>query len=114
MPTALELPFAAPIPRNHEVLVVTFLRDAKDAHFVVLDQTNSTLYCAEELWGALQQDAALATTDPIAVVTRWAAWTVSATLKASCVGALVMTKTWGDFAQKTRLLLETGATAPYR
>lgn len=106
MASLLELPFLAPIPRGHEVLVVTFALDDK-APTVVLDRTASTLYCPGDLWGPLHQDPALAVTDPVAVVTRWA-WTVQSTLGGTCAGALISSKSWGGdrLEVKTTLLVE--------
>lgn len=111
MPSTFELPFASPIPRGHDVLVVTFAL-ADKAPTLVLDRTAAVLYCPEVLWGALHHDPALAVTDPIAVVTRWS-WTVRSAMEGVCAGAVVSTKNWGDFDVKTLLLVEK-ATTPYR
>lgn len=57
----IELPFAAPIPRGHEVVVVTFTLDDRSPTIVV-DRTASTLFCPEALWGPLHQDRAMVST----------------------------------------------------
>ena len=112
MPTAHDLPFLAPIPRGHEVLVVTFTLAGKSPT-MVLDRTTSNLYCPEPLWGPLHQDPVLAVTDPIAVVTRFA-WTVQSAVEGVCGGALVSTKGWGDRYEIRTLLLVEPAGTPYR
>lgn len=112
MPSVHDLPFVAPIPRGHEVLLVTFTVD-NQSPTLVLDRTTSIVYCPENLWGPLHQDPVLAVSDPIAAVTRFA-WTVRNTVAGTCVGALISTQNSGNKQEaKTRMLIEP-ATAPYR
>lgn len=113
MPTAHELAFLAPIPRGHEVLLVTFTLEGKSPK-LVLDRTASSLYCPEELWGPLHQDPVNAVTDPVAVITRWA-WTVQSATEGVCAGALLSTKHRGGDRHDVRtMLLIEPAGAPYR
>ena len=112
IPSLHELPFLAPIPRGHDVLVVTFTLAGKSPT-IVLDRTAANLYCTEDLWGPLHQDPVLAVTDPVAVITRWT-WTVRSAVEGVCAGAVMSTKGWGDRHEvKTCLLVEPSA-APYR
>lgn len=112
MTTAHELPFLAPIPRGHEVLIVKFSLAGKSPS-LVLDRTASSLYCPEALWAPLHQDPALAVTDPVALVTRFA-WVVKSAVEGLCAGALVATTAGHDrYDVKTILLLEPPAL-PYR
>ena len=111
MPSTHELLLVAAIPEGHDVLVVTFAL-ADQTATLVLDRTASILYSPEVLWGALHQNGSLAVKDPIAVVTRWS-WTVRSVVEGICAGAIVSTKSWGDFEVKTILLVEP-ATTPYR
>lgn len=76
----------------------------------MLDQTASSLYCAEGLWGPLHQDPVRAVTDPVGVITRWA-WTVRTAVEGVCAGAMMSTKSWGGDRHevKTLLLVEAGA-----
>jgi hypothetical protein len=105
MPTVYELPFIAPIPRGHEVQVITFNGD--ESPTVVLDKTTSSLYCPEALWGPLHQNPALAVTDPIAVATRFS-WTVRSVVAGVCAGAMMSTNQWGGdrHVVKTLLMVE--------
>jgi hypothetical protein len=110
MPSLHELPFLAPIPRGHEVLVVTFASEDKTLT-AVLDRTASSLYCPEALWGPLHQDPVRAVTDPVAVITRWA-WTLRSAVEGVCAGAMMSTKSWGGDRHevKTILLVEVATT----
>jgi hypothetical protein len=115
MATVHELLFLAPIPRGHDLVVLTFGRvPASDgASTVVLDRTASTLYCSEDLYGPLHQDPVLALTDPVAVVTRWA-WTLKSTAAGICGGAMIATTgRGGGLSAKTLLLMDPPGT-PYR
>lgn len=112
MPTTVhDLPFLAPIPRDHEVLVATFATTENRIATAVLDRTASILYCPEDLWGPLYKDPVLAVTDPVAALTRWT-WTLRTAVEGSCVGALVAAGRGGEDA-RTRLVVEA-RTAPYR
>ena len=112
MASAHHLPFHAPIPRGHDVLLVTFGLENK-APTVVLDRTTSTLYCGEDMWGPLQNDPALAVTDPIALVTRWT-WKVRSTIEGVCAGALISTRHVGESHDVKTILLVDAAGTPYR
>lgn len=112
MPSVHDLLFGAPIPRGNEVLVATFTLEERSST-LVLDRTTSTLYCPEELWGALQQDTINAVREPVGVITRWS-WKVKGVVIGTCVGAIVSTTTRGEQQVRTRLLVEPGPAAPYR
>jgi hypothetical protein len=112
MPVAHELSFHTPIPRGHDVLLVTFGLVDKTA-VLVLDRTASNVYCAGALWGPLHQDPALAVTDPVAAVTRYA-WKVRSAVEGVCAGALLSTEGWGDRHEVKSILLLEPAAAPYR
>ncbi len=113
MARVLELPFSAPIPRGNQVLIVTFANGEKSPT-LALDQTASLLYCGNDLRGPLHQDPALAVSDPVAVVTRWA-WTVTSHFEGICAGAMVTSKSTGDsrYEVSTTLLVELPGN-PYR
>ena len=112
MPTLHELPFLAPIPRGHEVLVIKLTLGDKSPS-VVLDRTAANLYCTDELWGPLHQDPGLAVIDPIAVAKRWN-WAVKSVTEGVCAGAMISSKSRGDsYEAKTLLLFEPPGT-PYR
>jgi len=112
---AFELPFLAPIPRGHEVLVVGLLRDpgAFEPSWLALDRTAGVLYCGENLWGPIGRSAEAAT-DPVAILTRWS-WRVAQSATGRVRAALVGSSDVGDsnFA-KTRLFLEPEGAGPYR
>lgn len=109
MPKVISLQFAAPVPRGHDVLVVTFSGQV-GVETVVLDRTVSTLYCSDRMFDIVQQYPEHAVTDPIALVTRWA-WTVRESVQGTSAGSVVGTSR----AVSTRLLVEPqAATAPYR
>jgi len=110
MPSIIELPFLAPIPRGHDVVVVTFTLDDRSPTLVV-DRTAGTVYCPDALAGALQQDPLHAVADPISTLTRWS-WTVKSTMSGVCAGALVSTRVSGNnrYELKTHLLMEPAAT----
>lgn len=112
---AFELPFLAPIPRGHEVLVVGLLRapTATEPSWLVVDRTAGILYCGENLWGPLGQSAEAAS-DPVAVLTRWS-WRVARSATGRVRAALVASSDVGDsnFA-RTRLFLEPEGAGPYR
>lgn len=110
MPSVHDLPFIAPVPRGHDVLVATFVIENRVA-IAVLDRTASTLYCPEDLWGPLYQDPVLAVTDPVAALTRWT-WKLRSATEGSCLGALVASSKNGE-EPRTRLVVEARAT-PYR
>ena len=113
MPVAHQLAFFAPIPRGHEVLLVTFNMEGKSPK-LVLDRTAANLYCPDALWGALHQDPVLAVSDPVAVLTRWS-WTVQSAVAGICAGAVLSTKqSGGDRHDAKTLLLIEPAAAPYR
>src|SRR5262249_46404015 len=102
----------APVARGHGVLVVEFAVAKKNA-MMVLDRTTSCLFCEDELSASLHQDAALALTDPVALVTR-SSWTVKLTVEGVCTGTITSIK--GDasrYATRTLILVES-ASAPYR
>jgi hypothetical protein len=112
-----ELPFTAPIPRGHEVLVAVMRRapDSLVVEHLVLDETTSTLYCTDGLRGPLGRHT-LATTDPIAVLTRWT-WTVERAQRGTVVGAIVSEspRRGPEHDQSTLLFVEPRADAsPYR
>jgi hypothetical protein len=103
MPTAHELAFVVPIPRGHQVLVVTFTGQGKSPT-MVLDRTASTIYCPDALWGPLHQDPVTAVTDPVAVITRFA-WTVKSTTEGVCAGSLVSTNSSGGDRHEVKTIL---------
>lgn len=112
MPTVHDLPFVAPVPRGHDVLIVMFTNGSYSPT-LLFDRTASTVYCPEAITGALHQDPVLAVTDPVAVVTRFA-WTVKSATEGICAGALISVNRLGDrFDAKTTLVVEPPGT-PYR
>jgi hypothetical protein len=109
-----ELPFLAPVPRGHEVLVATLRRspDSDQRASLVLDRTTGVLYCGEPLWGPLDRTP-LALTDPIGVLTRFT-WTVIQRDEGRVMGAMISSASTGDRNHAfTRLYLEAPA-GPYR
>jgi hypothetical protein len=109
-----ELPFLAPVPRGHDVLVVSLRRTPDDPSLsrFVLDQTDGVLYCDEKLWGAFGRDV-LATQNPLGVLTRWS-WVVEKAATGRVAGVMISTKNWGDTNHsETRLFVEPMG-APYR
>lgn len=107
----IELPFLAPIPAGHEVLVV-WLRQTPDdqrTRLLVLDQSARVLYCDDRLWGPLGANEQ-ATLDPVGLLTRLS-WVEDRRLMGRVSGAMV---TMGASTElRTRLFLEPGS-APYR
>lgn len=101
----LELPFVAPIPSHHEVLVVWLKRspDATGESAFVLDRTAGVLYCDTSLWGPLGRDARVLQ-DPLAVLTRWS-WVVTRSTTGVAAGAIVVTASGESNAAETRLFL---------
>jgi hypothetical protein len=113
MATVHELPLLAPIPRGHEVLVVTFAFDGT-ASTLVLDRTALCLYYSEALRGPLHQDPLLAVSDPISVITRFA-WTVQSAFEGVCAGAMMSTRqSGGELSELKTLLLLDAERPPYR
>ena len=109
MPKIISLTFAAPVPRGHDVLVVTFTGPYAN-ETVVLDRTDSVLYCSDVMLGVMQQHPEQAINDPIAVVTRWS-WRVQEELQGTSAGSVLCT----GRPVSTRLLVEPAtSTAPYR
>jgi hypothetical protein len=113
---AHEIPFLAPVPRGHDVLVVWFKRTPEapnESAALVLDQTGGILYCDDTLWGPLGTDPR-ASTDPVGVLTRWS-WTVTRSYNGTVQGCAVSTKDRGDSNHaKTRLFVERTNSTPYR
>jgi hypothetical protein len=110
-----ELPFIAPVPRNHEVLVATLRRSphSDTRASLVLDRTTGILYCSDALWGPLDRSP-LALTDPIGVLTRFT-WTVVQTSEGRCMGAMISTSSHGDSNHAhTRLYVEGPSATAYR
>jgi hypothetical protein len=112
---AYELPFLAPVPHGHEVVLVALLRSAESTKktFLALDRTASILYCDDELWGIFRHEHEVA--DPVAALTRWS-WVVAKSTTGRVVGAMVSTADTGDSNHaKTRLFIEPIVPgAPYR
>jgi hypothetical protein len=115
MATFFDLPFVAPVPQGHDVLVVHFHQgEPTRLEALVLDRTDRVLYCGDRLWGPLGNDPALALHDPVAVLTRFT-WRTGQTVSGVSGGAIVSVKTSGDANEsRTRLFVEPGAGAPYR
>jgi hypothetical protein len=113
MPTVIDLPFAAPIPKGNEVLVVTFELDGKSPT-LVHDKTTGVAYFPDDLSGPLMRAPELAIDDPVGAITRFA-WTVKNTLAGVSVGALVSIRTGQrGHEESTRLLVEPASSQPYR
>src|SRR5580698_8742104 len=93
-----ELPFAAPIPAGHSVLIAR-LRPSEEIAplgLLALDATSSTVYCGAALIGPLSSGHLSATTDPVGVLTtRWS-WRLVKLTKGRVMGALVGTSFDGD------------------
>lgn len=103
----LELPFAASIPRGHEVLVA-WLKSSPDAtreSALVLDRTAGILYSDPSLWGPLGRDLRVLQ-DPLAMLTRWS-WVVTRSATGVVVGAIVVTTNRGESNEaQTRLFVQ--------
>jgi hypothetical protein len=110
-----ELPFLAPVPRDHEVLVATLRRspDSTVLASFVLDRTATVLYCGETLWGPLDRSPT-ALHDPLGVLTRFT-WVVERSTLGQVVGAMVSSTSAGDQNHaQTRLFVSPSSAAPYR
>ena len=113
---AHELFFVAPIPRGHDVVIVT-LTDT-GVYFnnlaCALDETAGILYCGEDLFDTFGRQV-MSVTDPGALLAKLGRPALRTT-KGRVVGSIVSTKHDGDANfTRTRLFLQpTTATSPYR
>lgn len=109
---SFELPFLAPVPFGHDVLVV-FARTELSLARLVLDETTHVLYCEPRLWGALGTNLR-ATVDPIGALAGWK-WTIERTLRGRSAGAMIAPGEQGvaEIA-RTRLFVEAAPTTPFR
>jgi len=114
-PNQVELPFLAPIPVGHEVLVVALRQspEARRTQFLVLDQTVSVLYCDDRLWGPLSGNVQ-ATIDPVGLLTRFS-WVVDRQFAGRVCGAMVGMATAEECnTLRTRIFLQAASDTPYR
>jgi hypothetical protein len=113
MPTTIDLPFSAPVPKGNEVLVVTFELDGKSP-VLVHDKTAALVYFPDDLSGPLMRAPELAIDDPVGAITRFP-WVVKSAIAGISLGALVSMRL-GLRGQEptTRLVVEPASTQPYR
>lgn len=110
----LEVPFLAPIPRGHEVLVAA-MRHAEytDPFWFVLDRTTGTLYVGEESWGIFSRSKT-AVLDPIGFLAQWN-WKPERCVEGKMVAATVASSNRGDSNfSRTRLFVDPSVAPPYR
>jgi hypothetical protein len=110
-----QLPFLAPVPRGHEVLVATLRRSPESDVLASLvhDRTASVLYVGDTLLGPLDRNP-LAIQDPIAVLTRYT-WVVVSASVGRVAGAMISSTSAGDQNHaQTRLFVEPAAPVAYR
>ncbi len=113
MATVIDVPFLAPIPRGHEVLVVTFELDGKSP-MLVHDKSAAAVYYPDDLSGPLLRAAEQAVDDPVTAITRFP-WTVKDAIAGLSLGALVSTqRTSRGQEATTRLFVEPASKQPYR
>jgi hypothetical protein len=115
MTTLVEIPFFAPVPKGHEVLVVTFELDGKSPMLVHDKSASTVFYYGDDLAGPLNRMPELAVTDPVAAITRFP-WTVKSALAGLCTGALCTTHYTSARGPEstTRLFIEPASAQPYR
>jgi hypothetical protein len=88
--TQLALPFAAPVPRGHEVLYVRLQHaEAGSAGELLVDLTHGIAYCAERLRYLVAHPAVA--DDPLRVA-REHGWSVEAEGTGRVIGAVVATR----------------------
>ncbi len=115
MPSVLEVEFVAPVPRGHEVHVITLTHDelGRTAQ-LVHDRTAGVVYGGTVTAGPLARDVAFACADPASHLARFS-WKVTQRDVGVAQGALVTTSNHGEVnVAVTRLVLEPGPASPYR
>lgn len=113
--TYIEVALSAPVPRGHEVTVVSLRRDssAREVYWLVLDRTSGVVHASEALWAPLG-DTLEAALDPVAALTR-RSWTVDASTSGEVLACVVGSSDVGDsnFA-RTRLHVVVAPPSPWR
>jgi hypothetical protein len=112
-PMRVDLPFAAPVPRGHIVVLVQ-IQHTEDARVgtALIDSTSGVVYCEEEWFGLFVHAAAAR--EP-ARLARERGWDVTEQLVGHVVGATVATsKAAREASVRTCLFIDTSSTSPYR
>ena len=109
----LALPFAAPVPRGHEILYVRLMHpEAGTSGEVLVDLTHGIAYCAEPLRFLMAHPAVA--DDPLRVA-REHRWSVEAEGTGRVVGAVVVTRqNRAEPSVLTTLFVVASTHAPYR
>lgn len=112
-PTRLDLPFAAPVPRGHSVVLLR-IQHADDgrAGTALIDATTGVVYCEESMFGLFA--FATAASEP-ARVAQGLGWEIVEQLAGRAAGATVATsRSPREASVRTCLFLDTSEAPPYR